>query len=132
MKKVTFSKEETRNLINMLLSEDADNHIIAFEALKNVDFKKYIGELLVMYKFSKHSLQGWRDNCEEVYDKLFDIVLDSPMTSGKVLGLMINHNSSKDSIELFLEYFVRDMTKILGEIGYPIDKFEIDIKLKDE
>ena len=52
MAKMIFDKEETRNLLNMLQSSDEENHIVAFQALKNVDVDKYIGELLVMYKFS--------------------------------------------------------------------------------
>ena len=42
-----FDKEETRNILNMLRSPDKENHIIAFETLKNVDFNEYIGELIV-------------------------------------------------------------------------------------
>jgi hypothetical protein len=30
-----------------------------------------------------------------------------------------------------MEYFVRDMTSMLEQIGYPTDSFEINIKLKD-
>ena len=63
MAKMIFSKEETRNLLMMLQSEDADNHLIAFESLKNVDFEKYIGELLVLYKFGGHTMDNWKANC---------------------------------------------------------------------
>jgi hypothetical protein len=30
-----------------------------------------------------------------------------------------------------MESFVRDMTRMLESIGYPTDKIEIDIKLKE-
>jgi hypothetical protein len=30
-----------------------------------------------------------------------------------------------------MEYFVRDMTGFLEQMGYPTEKFEIDIKLKE-
>jgi hypothetical protein len=39
---------------------------------------------------------------------------------------------SKVSIELFLENFVVDMVNTLEQIGYPTNKFEINISLKDE
>jgi hypothetical protein len=45
--------------------------------------------------------------------------------------MMTSNGSSKDSIELFLENFVVDMVGFLGQLGYPADKFEINIKLKD-
>lgn len=133
MEKMIFSKEEIKNLIMMLQSEDEDNHTIAFESLKSIDFKNCIGELIVMYKFIKHPLDVWETNCKPVIDKLKK-VLDKDITnlsSPKTLSLITANNGSKASVELFMEFFVRDMTKMLESIGYPTDKFEIDIKLKD-
>ena len=131
MAKMIFSKEETRNLIMMLQSQDADNHIIAFETLKNVDFNKYIGELLVLYKFGGHTMETWMINCKKIATKLLDLKAEAPLSSPKTLSLITKHKGSKASLELFMEFFVRDMTKMLESIGYPTDKFEIDIKLKD-
>ena len=48
-----FDKVETKNLLNMLRSSDTENATLAFEALKGVDIKKYLGELIVLYKFGK-------------------------------------------------------------------------------
>jgi hypothetical protein len=126
-----FEKEGTRNLINMLKSSDADNHIIAFESLKTVDLDSYVGELLVMFKYTGHKLEYWQENCLPVYTKLMTIIPDKTLSSPATLSLITANKGSKDSIELFMEYFVRDMTKMLEQIGYPTDKFEINIKLKD-
>lgn len=128
-----FNKEETKNLIMMLKSEDADNHIIAFETLKNVDIKKYIGELLVLYKFGGHKGQYWLKHCKKIGDQLISLIGENPyaLTSPKTLSLITEHGGSATSVELFIEFFVRDMTKMLGSIGYPINTFEINIKLKD-
>ncbi len=51
-----FSKEETKNLLNMLRSTDNENAVVAFEALKGVDTEKYLGELIVLYKYGKLSI----------------------------------------------------------------------------
>ena len=126
-----FGKEETRNLINMLKSSDADNHIMAFESLKNVKFNNYIGEILVIYKYTGHNLAYWQEHCLPVYKKLVKLLPEKPLTSPATLSLITAHNGSKTSIELFMEYFVRDMTKMLEQIGYPTDSFEINITLKD-
>ena len=131
MAKMIFDKEETRNLIMMLQSQDADNHTIAFESLKNVDFNKYIGELLVLYKFGGHNMANWNTHCKTIAAKL-EKVLDSViLSSPKTLSLITENKGSKASVELFMEFFVRDMTKMLMSIGYPTDKFEVNIKLKD-
>ena len=132
MAKMIFDKEETKNLIMMLQSQDADNHVIAFETLKNVDFKKYIGELLVIYKFGGHNMESWTTNCKKLATKILDTTKCSHFTSPKTLSLITAHKGSKASIELFMEFFIRDMTRMLEQIGYPTDSFEINIKLKDD
>jgi hypothetical protein len=132
MAKMIFSKEETKNLIMMLKSEDADNHIIAFETLKNVDVKKYIGELLVLYKFGGHTMENWMLNCKKTATKILDVTKEDMLTSPKTLSMITKHKGSPASVELFMEFFVRDMTRMLSSIGYPTDKFDINIKLKDD
>jgi len=127
-----FNKEETKNLITMLQSEDSENHIVAFEALKNVDFKKYTGEILVLYKFGCTDINKWRENCKTISNKLLKIVDDEKILTGPAtLSKITSNNGSIASIELFMEYFVSNMTKMLDGIGYPTDKLEISVKLKD-
>ena len=133
MEKLIFDKEETRNLMNMLQSEDSDNHVIAFESLKNVDFKKYTGELFVLYKFGGHTMDSWKANCNKIAMRLQNaFVSEVPLSSPKTLSLITKHKGSKASVELFMEFFIRDMSRMLESIGYPTDKFEIDIKFKDD
>jgi len=127
-----FDKEETKSLMMMLKSKDADNHIMAFETLKNVDFKKYVGELLVLYKFGGHTMENWMTNCKKIATKLLDIKPETPLSSPKTLSLITKNKGSKASVELFMEFFIRDMTRMLESIGYPTDQFEIHIKLKDD
>ena len=133
MAKMIFNKEETRNLLMMLQSEDADNHLIAFESLKNVDFEKYIGELFVLYKYGGHIMDNWRVNCNKIAMRLQNtFVSEVPLSSPKTLSLITKHKGSKASVELFMEFFIRDMSRMLESIGYPTDKFEINIKFKDD
>lgn len=131
MEKMIFNKEETRNLMSMLQSEDTENHVIAFKSLSNVDFNKYVGELLVLYKFAHKDSKAWKD-AGAVGEKLLKLVdTDKALTSPRTLSLITANKGSKASIELFMESFVRDMTRMLESIGYPTDKIEIDIKLKE-
>jgi hypothetical protein len=132
MSKIKFDKEETKNLLSMLKSTDAENHIIAFQALENADLKNYKGELLVLYKFSKINYSIWETEAPKSY-KILSKLTDNfnGLTSGKCLSIMTSNNSSKDAIELFLENFVVDMVGFLDQLGYPTDKFDINIQLKD-
>lgn len=133
MEKVKFDKEETKNLLGMFKSSDQENHMIAFEAIKNCDLTKYTGELLVLYKYAKLPLTDWKEHCSIAFKILEKKLLgtDKTISSPKILSIMTDSNASKDSIELFMEAFVLDMTGFLEQIGYPTEKIIIDIKLKD-
>jgi hypothetical protein len=112
MAKMIFDKEETRNLLNMLQSSDSENHIVALQALQNVDVDKYIGELIVMYKFSGIDKSNWSEAGKKIHNKLVSITGEGNLTSPRTLSLITANKGSKTSIELFMEYFVKDMTKM--------------------
>ena len=130
-----FNKEETKNLLNMLRSSDKENAILAFESLKKVDIKTYIGELIVLYKFGNASPEDWETNCSRCVKALGKRKIltgaYNALSSGVCLAHMTNNNASIQSIELFMEFFTESMIGFLGQMGYPADKFEINIKIKD-
>ena len=132
---MNFSKEETKNILNMLRSSDKENAIIVFESLKKVDIKTYIGELIVLYKFGNASPEDWETNCSRCVKALGKRKIltgaYNALSSGVCLAHMTNNNASIQSIELFMEFFTESMIGFLGQMGYPADKFEINIKIKD-
>jgi hypothetical protein len=133
-----FDKEETKNLLNMLRSTDTENAIIAFEALKGVEIQKYLGELIVLYKFGKQPIKVWDDNCNNCSVALRTALHPytkedgAELSTGSCLSAMINSKASHQAVELFMEYFTVNMIGFLGQMGYPADKFEINVKLKDD
>ncbi len=44
-----LNKQEIKNILDMLLSEDKENAIIAFSCIDNYANKKHLGELLVLF-----------------------------------------------------------------------------------
>lgn len=135
MEKAKFNKEETKNLLGMLKSTDSENHVIAFQALENADLSKYHGELLVLYKYGKISHSVWEKEAPKAWAILATHVTSTnnpiSLTSGKCLSILTDTKASRESIELYLENFVGDMVVFLDQLGYPSDKFTIDIKLKE-
>jgi hypothetical protein len=133
-----FNKEETKNLLSMLRSTDDENAVIAFQALESVDVKKYLGELIVLYKFAKKTLVTWEKEAPKCYTVLFKALVpfykqdtEGALSTGACLSTMTANNASNQSIELFMELFTDSMIGFLGQMGYPADKFEININLKD-
>ena len=132
-----FNKEETKNLLSMLRSTDDENATLAFQALEGVNVKKYSGELIVLYKFGKRNLAIWEKQAPKCHKHIAKVLNPfakdegSELSTGSCLSAMTANNTSNQAIELFMELFTDSMISFLGQMGYPADKFIINIKLKD-
>ena len=132
---MTFNKEEIKNIVNMLLSEDKENGIIAFSCIDNHASKKHLGELLVLYQFGKTTAEEWEKECKKGFKIIKNALqLDSKdyrVPSSTVFSALTANKCSKESIELYLELFTNQLSNNLYNMGYPTDKLEINIKIKN-
>jgi hypothetical protein len=132
-----FDKKETTNLLSMLRSTDDENATVAFQALEGVNVKKYSGELIVLYKFGKRNMAIWEKQAPKCHKHIAKVLKPfakdggSELSTGSCLSAMTEGKASHQSIELFMEMFTQNMISFLGQMGYPAEKFEINIKLKD-
>jgi hypothetical protein len=132
-----LSRGEVKNLVNMMKSSDKENRYLVYKVLEDLDLEANLGEVLVIFRYGNYRLDEWEHHCKNVYDfiinKLHDYNggWDSKPTTSDILLLLTKNNVSKDSIELFLEYFMMNLGRMLDNMGYPTDKFELTIKLKD-
>lgn len=127
-----LSKTELNNLISMFNSVDAENHVIAFQAIENSGLTS--PELIVLYKYSKKDSTTWSKQAPKSYKLLMPILSEQigSLSSARVLGLLTTHKADKLLVELFIENFVRDLTNMLGNIGYDMNQISIDVKIKDD
>ena len=127
-----LSKDELNNLISMFNSSDEENHVIAFQAIENSGLT--VPELIVLYKYSKKDSTAWGKHAIKSYTLLIPILSEQigSLSSARVLGLLTTHKADKLLVELFIENFVRDLTSMLGNIGYDMNKISIDVKIKDD
>jgi len=130
MEKLKFSKEEVKNLHKMLVSSDEENHTIALSGLQGIDIKSSMGELILLYKYGNAHPDAWQNNCPLVFKEVSKLMGEFKSGS-QTLTIMTENNCSKESIELFLEFFMNDINGFLNDMGYPMDKFSLDIKLKE-
>jgi len=132
---MNFNKEETKNLLNMLRSSDKENSIIALSCLDNFSKKEHLGELLVLYQFGMTPGEIWEKNCKKGFKHIKKVLpfksSDYRLPSSKVFNKLVNNNCSKESIELYLELFTNEFSNHLYAMGYPTDKFDIQIKIKE-
>lgn len=134
-----LTKEEIRNMINMLRSPDVDNRHVAFKVIEGLDPKTHAGEIMVLFRYGDFELEHWEQDCKKAHTYIIDKIqnysgdwVNPKLSSGEILSIMTLNNASVLSIELFLEYFIKSMTKMLEQMGYPADKFELEIKLKED
>jgi hypothetical protein len=127
-----MTRDELKNLINMFQSSDADNHIVAFHAIENSTLDN--NELVLLYKFSGQPFPQWLKEIPNTAEKITNVIGDEAiaLSSARVLGIITNNKAAKHVIETFLEFFIRDLTSMLGSIGYPMDKVDINVKIRDD
>jgi hypothetical protein len=132
---MTFNKEEIKNIVNMLLSDDTENGIIAFSCIDNHASKKHLGELLVLYQFGRTAAEEWEKECKKGFKIIKNALqLDSKdyrVPSSTVFSALTANKCSEESIELYLELFTNQLSNNLYNMGYPTDKLEINVKIKD-
>ena len=127
-----MTRDELKNLINMFQSSDAENHIVAFHAIENSTLDN--NELVLLYKFSGQQFAKWKQEIPMSAQRVADVIGDEAiaLSSARVLGIITNNKAAKHVIETFLEFFIRDLTSMLGSIGYPMDKVDINVKIRDD
>jgi len=127
-----MTRDELKNLINMFQSSDAENHVVAFHAIENSTLDN--NELVLLYKFSGQPFAQWKKEIPMTAQRIIDVIGDEAvsLSSARVLGIITNNKAAKHVIETFLEFFIRDLTSMLGSIGYPMDKVDINVKIRDD
>ncbi len=127
-----MTKDELKNLINMFQSGDAENHVIALHAIANSVLDD--NELILLYKFSGQPLSTWKREIPNTAERITGVIGDEviALSSARVLGIITKNRAANNVVETFLEYFIRDLTNMLGSIGYPMDKVDIQVKIRDD
>jgi hypothetical protein len=129
-----FNKEEIKNILNMLLSDDKENSVIAFSCIDNYASKKHLGELLVLYQFGRTAAEEWEKECKKGFKLIKNVLkLDSTdyrLPSSTVFSALMDNKCSKESIELYLELLGVDLSNHLYAMGYATDKLNININIK--
>jgi hypothetical protein len=127
-----MTRDELKNLINMFQSSDAENHVVAFHAIENSTLDN--NELVLLYKFSGQPFAKWKHEVPKTAQRIADVIGDEAiaLSSARVLGIITKNKAAKHVIETFLEFFIRDLTSMLGSIGYPMDKVDINVKIRDD
>lgn len=127
-----LTKENLKNLVNMLRSPDKDNAVVAVEAFKQLDLYKHKAELILLYKFGEPNFDFWKEHYAEAWELLNELFNQLPVaTHSYCLNKMYNCNASSMSIEVFVEFLAQVWLGYLDDMDFPTNKLEVSIKLRE-
>ena len=138
MAKVVLSSEEVLNLKNMLISTDKENQQIAFLAMENCDIKKSLPALYLLVKFGNVAVTDMKKACPKVIKKLIDTAYlkvsgetyELP-SMGSMYHVLIQQKAPVDIMTCFLNFHSEYLLDTMKAWGYPVDKLNIQLTLKD-
>jgi hypothetical protein len=134
MEKVVLNKESVRSVMDMYASKDKDNHLVANEIVNNCDIEKSKAWLVLLYAESNKDNSYWEENIPNVIDVIrgMGIYSEYKPTVNNVLTTLIDLNAESDVVDMFLQLHVETLKKSMKNWGYPVDKLNYSITLKDD
>ena len=99
-----LTKDKIKNIISMFNSNLADDKILAFEIMNNIEQKNNLIAMLLIYKESHQvSVYDWRENCNDFFVNVIEPLKSSGIITFKDISTIINANTTVDEIVLFKE-----------------------------
>lgn len=133
METINEVKLDFDSLNKMLMSSDKENATLAMSLLENINFKKNLVLILLLYKKTHHTPYTWLTAAPKVWLKMKSAgVSDTkPLTYKDILAIMQEKKVPADQVELFVQSVNDTLKNDLAQYGYDfIDKIEITLKPK--
>ncbi len=119
-----FKKEELKNIIEMLRSDDEENAYLAFQAIKQSDVND-IPAIMTLYKFGNHGKSEWLQYANNYYISLMNAVEDTilldDLLPGECVFYMNSKNADPEIIEVFIEYYIKNVIAFAKQLNYNLE-----------
>jgi len=123
-----LTKDKIKNILSMFNSNLADDKLLAFEIINNVDQKNNLIAILLIYKDSHGvSIYDWRKNCNEFFTNIIEPLNSKGIITFKDISSIINVNTTIDEIVLFKEAVEEFIARTVKKAGIDfIESLHID------
>ncbi len=101
----------------MLLSDDEDNHYMAFQVIKQSDITD-MHALMALYVYGKPSKNEWMVDAFKHYCALTQYYDLEDLTTVNVIGQLACVKDRKDLLEVCFEYYIKNTMKLAKTLGY--------------
>tara|TARA_B100000900_G_C20105387_1_gene523702 strand:+ start:44 stop:415 length:372 start_codon:yes stop_codon:yes gene_type:complete len=118
-----LSNKEIKNLLEMLLSDDEDNHYMAFQVIKQSDITD-VHTLMALYVYGKPDKKEWSLNAFKHYCALTQYYDPEDLTRVNVIGHLAFIKDRKELLEVCFEYYIKNTINLAKTLGYK------DLKVK--
>ncbi len=119
-----FKKEELKNIIEMLRSNDEENAYLAFQAIKQSDVND-IPAIMTLYKFGNHGKSEWLQYANNYYISLMNAVEDTilldDLLPGECVFYMNSKNADPEIVEVFIEYYIKNVIAFAKQLNYNLE-----------
>jgi len=119
-----FKKEELKNILKMLHSDDEENAYVAFKAIKQSDVND-IPALLTLWKFGNHGKSEWLTHIHKHYISLMNAIDDTTLldnlSPGECIFYMNSKNADPEIIEVFIECYIKNVVAFAKQLNYKLD-----------
>jgi hypothetical protein len=134
MEKVVLKKEDVEGILTMYKSKDKDNHVVAYEILNNCDIEMSKDWIALIYAASNITNSIWDEYAPEILKLVTDMKLDSlyKVPVGKAINTFITIGAKPEVIDYYLELHVADLKNTMKTWGYPIEKLNFTLTMKND
>jgi hypothetical protein len=133
MEKVVLTSESFKNIMDMYASTDKDNWLVANEIVNNCDIEKSLPWLVLIYAESRQDNEYWKENKLNAFNAIkdLDVYGEYKPTINNVLMSLLDLKAEPVVLDVFLQMHVETLKKSMANWGYPVDKLNYSITLKD-
>lgn len=134
MEKVVLNRESVKSIYEMYNSPDKENHVVANEILNNCDIDASEGWLIIFYGMSLKSDDYWLENMPNVFVRAckLGIQSDHKLSAAQLVNALIVAKVEPEIMDYYLEIHVEDLKRAMSNWGYPVNKLNYSITLKNE
>lgn len=134
MEKVVLNRESVRSIMDMYASTDNSNQLVANEIINNCDIEKSLPWLVLIYAEVSRINDYWVDNIPNALKAIekLHVYGEYKPTINNVLMTLLDLKAETDVVDMFLQLHVERLKKTMANWGYPVDKLNYSITLKND
>lgn len=132
MEKIKLEKGTYDTVVSMLESPDEENQVVAFECIKNADFKTNIVYILLLFKEVNIDNTVWKKHAPEIFVTIDKVLTNETFLSFReIMEIARQYEVSQEDIQFYMDRYAMFLMRDLNKHKEYVELLEIKIKLKE-